>query len=567
MNSFISLFQWILNVTPALTAQLLLILIVVKPAHRWFGSNFAFRLWLLPFLWLPLSLALSTGINSFVKISGPNSNSFIPATSSLIANFSPTEAAIWDNRIFYIATDSEATDLWLIATSVWLGVIAILITTQIARSVSLRIYLSKENRHTPSEKMSPLVTSAGFPRELPIKVVSNLASPALYGITHRTLLLPVDFDKQFDTSQMLMILRHEYSHYCRNDNLVNCAFLLCGILFWFNPIIWIAFKRFKLDQELVCDSAALSDSNHEQRGRYAEAFLNSFKGRKLRPSADLANWGESRGAKERALMLSKHHTHTTNGSRKILVLGLMLIIGTTSSSYLRSQVRAVEDKGMLQAETIPDEILEELNDYDRSTVTALEIENRSAELVPADSEYIAFILDTSGSMANTPGSWQTAQDQIIDVLGLYPDLVGFQIVNDMGVYLFNEFRSEWIPPTPERIAALSEALLYWRPYSNSSPVEGMAEVLNNLVTNYSDVSVYIIGDDVQQEILPSAVLENINRYNQPISSAGYIARIHAIMLPNIFMGPPRFREGAYKFANLMRAVTGRNGGSFTLLEY
>ena len=53
---------------------------------------------------------------------------------------------------------------------------------------------------------------------------------------------------------------------------------------------------------------------------------------------------------------------------------------------------------------------------------------------PADSEYIIFIIDTSGSMFNY--AWDLMTQKLIETLEVYPEVKGIQVMNDMGEYMF-----------------------------------------------------------------------------------------------------------------------------------
>ena len=103
--------------------------------------------------------------------------------------------------------------------------------------------------------------------------------------------------------------------------------------------------------------------------------------------------------------------------------------------------------------------------------------NDSVGGVPVDSEYIIFIIDTSGSMFNY--SWSRMLEVMVDTLDIYPEVKGIQVMNDMGEYLFSSFRGDWIPDTPARRQAILQRLRTWNPFSNSSPVEGITNAIRN----------------------------------------------------------------------------------------
>ena len=68
--------------------------------------------------------------------------------------------------------------------------------------------------------------------------------------------------------------------------------------------------------------------------------------------------------------------------------------------------------------------------------------------IPVDSEYIIFIIDTSGSMQRF--AWAMVQKKLRETLDVYPKVKGIQIMNDMGEYMFTQYRGKWIPNSPAR---------------------------------------------------------------------------------------------------------------------
>ena len=565
MNSLVDMFQWIVQIMPALTFQLLIILIVTKPTHRWLGSRVAYRLWLLPSIWFPFAWAIAPAISAVISgINTQPSLAYLDATS-LLASIETFDSFLPKTTTFIGATNDNSFDYWAISTGIWLCGVVILTLRQLTRSIRLHSYMRKQKRANIDKQVHAHLQAIGFPKDLEVKNVSDLTTPAMYGIRKQVLLLPVNFEADYDSDQIRSILRHEYVHYSRKDNLVNSILLFCKYLLWLNPVIWIAYSRFRLDQEISCDFAALHDSDQSRRNKYAEALLNAISGKKNQHVPGVTAWGGIRFVKERTLMLNRHHRQSINKRVRLVWLGLIITIGALASSFLRSQDFSAND--FFQAENIPESFLEKLNEYDQATETTLPLESREDTTIPNDSEYIAFVVDTSGSMVSRPISWETVSQTITDIVESYPNLRGIQIANDMGIYLFPEARGEWIAPNSEQIATIGDAISTWNPRSNSSPIEGIAEILNNLATNYSNVSVYVIGDDLRQEVSVQEVIDNIDRYNRPFSVNGFIARIHTVMLPNIFEAPEEMHDDAYKYANLMRAIAGRNGGSFTLIEY
>jgi len=192
-------------------------------------------------------------------------------------------------------------------------------------------------------------------------------------------------------------------------------------------------------------------------------------------------------------------------------------------------------------------------------------ENNAIGGVPVDSEYVIFVIDTSGSMFNNP-SWGKMLQVIDDTLNVYPEVKGIQVMNDMGDYMFDSYRGDWIPDTPGRRAQIISTLRSWNPYSNSSPVEGVTRAINTFYSPDRKISIYVLGDDFQPGGSIQDVLQTIDRINVEDADGNRLVRIHGIGFPTIFAGPQRFQQSVYRYSQLMREMTRRNGGTFVGLN-
>ena len=79
--------------------------------------------------------------------------------------------------------------------------------------------------------------------------------------------------------------------------------------------------------------------------------------------------------------------------------------------------------------------------------------------IPVDSEYVIFIIDTSGSMYNY--AWPLVLQKVAETLAVYPRLKGIQVMNDMGNYMFTQYAGAWIPDTNARRRAIIDRLRSW----------------------------------------------------------------------------------------------------------
>ena len=178
--------------------------------------------------------------------------------------------------------------------------------------------------------------------------------------------------------------------------------------------------------------------------------------------------------------------------------------------------------------------------------------------IPVDSEYIIFIIDTSGSMQNL--AWNLVIRKVREVLSVHPRVKGIQVMNDMGRYMFPTYRGQWIPDTPARRQAVINRIIAWRSFSNSSPVEGIVAAIRQFHRKDRRISLYVFGDDFTGNNI-NDVIEEVARINRTDSSGEPLVRIHAFGFPVQFLSTSR-RQNLERFAHLMRVLAERNAGSF-----
>ncbi len=176
--------------------------------------------------------------------------------------------------------------------------------------------------------------------------------------------------------------------------------------------------------------------------------------------------------------------------------------------------------------------------------------------IAVDSEYIVFIIDTSGSMF--AGAWPQVLRKVRETLDVYPTVKGIQVMNDMGEYMFSNFRGQWIPDTPARRQAIINTLGTWNPFSNSSPVEGIQAAIETYYSPDKRIGLYVFGDDYSGESV-EAVVDAVDRINLADASGRRRVRINAVGFP-VHLQRPNAR--VYRFAALMRELAHRNDGTF-----
>ena len=180
--------------------------------------------------------------------------------------------------------------------------------------------------------------------------------------------------------------------------------------------------------------------------------------------------------------------------------------------------------------------------------------------IAVDSEYIIFVIDTSGSMFN--GAWPQVLRKVQETLDVYPTVKGIQVMNDMGEYMFSGYRGQWIPDTAARRQSIINTLRSWSPFSNSSPVEGIQAAIDTFYAPDKRIGIYVFGDDYSGDSIEE-VVDAVDRINVADESGRRRVRINAVGFP-VHLQRPNAR--IYRFAALMRELAHRNEGTFVGLS-
>jgi len=217
----------------------------------------------------------------------------------------------------------------------------------------------------------------------------------------------------------------------------------------------------------------------------------------------------------------------------------------------------IEGKLAEAKQSLTDEMAKLLADYRRAA------DEDKIGGIPVDSEYVIFIIDTSGSMYNY--AWPLVLQKVAETLAVYPRLKGIQVMNDMGNYMFTQYAGAWIPDTDARRRAIIDRLRSWNVFSNSSPVEGITKAISTYYKPGRKISLYVFGDEFSGRSI-QRVVDVIDRINRTDSKGNRLVRIHGVGFPVQFANPPRYQETGIKFSILMRTLCEKNGGTFVGLN-
>ena len=98
-------------------------------------------------------------------------------------------------------------------------------------------------------------------------------TPMLFGFVSPKVLIPFSFKSTFSIQQQALVLEHENVHRKHYDHLWNTLALATVTLFWFNPLVWLALKSFRINQEIACDHTVMKGKTDYEKLTYAKALV------------------------------------------------------------------------------------------------------------------------------------------------------------------------------------------------------------------------------------------------------------------------------------------------------
>lgn len=126
--------------------------------------------------------------------------------------------------------------------------------------------------------------SASIPLRENIYVCDEVPSPFILGIVHPRIYLP----SALDEAQRGSVLSHERAHLARRDHWWKPLGFALLAVYWFNPLLWLAYTLLCRDIELACDERVLRGMDAGQIKDYSSALLACSVPRRMLAACPLA---------------------------------------------------------------------------------------------------------------------------------------------------------------------------------------------------------------------------------------------------------------------------------------
>lgn len=167
--------------------------------------------------------------------------------------------------------------------------------------------------------------------KLPVYRTEEVETPCLFGLWHPAIYLTDEIlDK--DEKTIEMIVMHELVHYRHLDHIWSFIRCLLLMVYWWNPLVWIAAGLSAVDSELACDEGVIAKLGEGRRRIYGESLIAV--GTDNRKSAKWLVCGAGLAGRKGELKTRiKHLVSNRKQSMAALIMVCILLAGVTGCTF------------------------------------------------------------------------------------------------------------------------------------------------------------------------------------------------------------------------------------------
>ena len=247
--------------------------------------------------------------------------------------------------------------------------------------------------------------SASIPLRENIYVCDEVPSPFILGIVHPRIYLP----SALDEAQRGSVLSHERAHLARRDHWWKPLGFALLAVYWFNPLLWLAYTLLCRDIELACDERVLRGMDAGQVKDYSSALLACSVPRRMLAACPLAFGEVGVGARvKNALRYKKPAFWVVAASVAVCVVVAVCFLTNPERATMKwAKSLRVEDVARIELHVMPQAIDKQYKDLDTEEIAeAVALINKSGgryvrSMEPLDGGSTALYVTTTDGVRHT----------------------------------------------------------------------------------------------------------------------------------------------------------------------
>jgi beta-lactamase regulating signal transducer with metallopeptidase domain len=276
---------------------------------------------------------------------------FPPHVNDAIETPSAAETAVVASSDRNVEPIRNSWSLYLWLAIVWLAGAIVAAGRYARRTMRFSHYARSGKLASPSLTRQVAELSAVLGVRAPdVRILADLPSPVVWCLFRPVLLWPKGLQDQLSAGGRQAVLVHELAHLRRRDHWVRWLELAAAVIYWWNPLFWLARRQMRFHAELACD-AWVTGTLPGTRRDYAEALLEVC----VRSSRAAAPWpavgvgGEGRRDFQRRLtmiMREQVPCRLATGVKLFVVLLLTAALPAWTLGQSKPQPKAEQGQGI-----------------------------------------------------------------------------------------------------------------------------------------------------------------------------------------------------------------------------
>ncbi|MBU5465762.1 BlaR1 family beta-lactam sensor/signal transducer [Virgibacillus sp. MSJ-26] len=196
-----------------------------------------------------------------------------------------------------------------------------------------------------NDMLARCIKEVGVKRKIKLRESSLLNSPITLGLFRPFIIIPKETRQTFTTNDLKYVFLHELSHQKNKDILVNYAMWFLKTIYWFNPLVWYAFNKMRVDRELACDASVLNLLNEKGHVEYGHTIIHFADNRYTRPYEQFSPGigGTKKQIKQRILAIASYSKESLHLKWKSKVIYALLGVFVLTLTPLTAVVANTDD--------------------------------------------------------------------------------------------------------------------------------------------------------------------------------------------------------------------------------
>jgi beta-lactamase regulating signal transducer with metallopeptidase domain len=247
---------WLFDTFVVTSMLMLLVLLLRRPVARHFGPSVAYALWLIPaarVLMPSLEGAPAPTLESGTALQDNVRDAIFAGIAT------PENTASATSQM----ANMPSVDYTVLGLTLWLGGATLFFIIQMIRYASMRDELLSEATEIANINGVSVVAS------------DQVTGPLAFGLFKRYIAVPQDFTKSYSPEERELAIAHEMAHHRSGDLFANLAAFILLCLSWFNPVAWLSWSAFRIDQEAACDARVLAGKDTQDRVIYGRVLART----------------------------------------------------------------------------------------------------------------------------------------------------------------------------------------------------------------------------------------------------------------------------------------------------